>query len=129
MLLSNWNWSTLEVIGEEGRVEVEGEKGRRGEEEGRKVGGGDRGRGTERREKRGVGRCFHPIETRTCGRCVYMYVEGEEKRGYKIGGGKKKGTLRVLDDVFIQLKLYHAGGTYILPHTCTCTCMWKDIVY
>lgn len=45
-----------------------------------------------------------------------MYVE--EKRGYKIGeGGKKKGILRVLDDVFVQLKLDHAGGA--------CTCMWN----
>ena len=42
-----------------------------------------------------------------------MYVE--EKRGYKIGeGGKKRGTMKVLDDVFVQLKLDHAGGT------CTC---------
>ena len=88
MLLSNWNWNTLEVFGEEGRVEVRG-RGREGKERerregeerrwGRKVGGGDRGRGRERREKRG--------------------------------------TLRALDDVFMQLKLEHAGDA--------CTCMWK----
>ena len=71
MLLSNWNWNTLEVTG------GGGEGG--GEEEGRKAGGGDSGRGTEGREKRG--------------------------------------TLRLLDNVFIQLKQEHVGDV--------CTCMWK----
>ena len=53
---------------------------------------------------------------------VHVCGRGEKKRGYKIGeGGKKREILRVLDDVFVQLKLDHAGGT--------CTCMWKDIVY
>ena len=37
MLLSNWNWSTLEVFGEEGRVEVRG-RGREGKE---RRGGGE----------------------------------------------------------------------------------------
>ena len=73
MLLSNWNWNTLEVTG------GGGEERRRGGEEGRKAGGGDSGRGKEEREKRG--------------------------------------TLRVLDDVFIQLKQEHAGDV--------CTCMRK----
>ena len=71
MLLSNWNWNTLEVTG------GGGEGG--GEEEGRKAGGGDSGRGTEGREKRG--------------------------------------TLRLLDNVFIQLKQEHVGDV--------CTCMRK----
>lgn len=107
MLLSNWNWNTLEVTGE-GE-----EEGRRGEEEGRKAGGGDSGRGTEEREKRGtlrvLGDVFIQLQHEHAGDvCTCMWKGRREEGIYDRRRRKKEGNT---DGVFVQLKLDHAGGT------------------